>query len=174
MQEKLQNLSATARKHLFAIIQSIVVHSNFIKNSYFYFNCIILGVEQDLHVTTARNLLNGFGSRLEERNVCGSLKLVSRELDTVFSLVEMIVDRKPTTLSDSSEESLTFLDLPHEIILQILCRLPDHVSILETEKAHETLNALIKREFRLWKSLCSFHFTDYQIKKHSVNYNILN
>lgn len=128
-----------------------------------------LGVEKDVHVTTARDLLNGFGAALEERHVCGSPKLVSRQLDTVSSLVEMIVDRKPTTLSDSSEESLTFLDLPREIISQILCRLPDHVSILETAKAHETLNALIERESRLWKYLCSFHFTDDQIKKHSVS-----
>lgn len=28
--EKLRNLSATARKHLFAIIQSIVIHSEFL------------------------------------------------------------------------------------------------------------------------------------------------
>lgn len=129
-------------------------------------------MEQDVYITTAKNLLNGFGARLEERKVCGSPKLVLRELDTVSNLIEMIVEHKPTTLTDSSEDSLTFLDLPREIILQILFRLPDHVSILEAEKAHKTLNVLIKHESRLWKSLCNFHFTEYQIKKHSVSFLI--
>ena len=152
--EKLQNISATARKHLFAIIQSIVLHS----------------VEQDVHVTTARDLLNQFSTGIEEGHVCGSPKLVSRQLDSVIGLQDLLLlDRKPTTLSDSSEDSMTFLDLPREVLSQILRRLPDHVSLLETAKAHETLEALVERETRLWRSLCEFHFTQEQINKHRLS-----
>lgn len=150
--EKLQNISATARKHLFAIIQAIVIHS----------------VEEDVHVSTARDLLNKFSSGLEEGHVCGSPQLVSRQLGTVSGLLDMMLDggRKPTTLSDSSEDSLTFLDLPREVMSQILRRLPDHTSLLETAKAHETLEALVEKETRIWQSLCQFHFTQEQIDKH--------
>lgn len=121
-------------------------------------------------MTTARDLLNKFSSGIEEGHVCGSPKLVSWQLDSVLSLQDMLLlDRKPTTLSDSSEESMTFLDLPREVLSQILRRLPDHVSILESAKAHETLEALVERESRLWRSLCDFHFTREQIKKHRVS-----
>lgn len=79
------------------------------------------------------------------------------------------MERKPTTLTDSNEESMTFLDLPREVLFLILRRLPDHVSILESAKAHEALNALIERETRLWRSLCEFHFNQDQINKHRVS-----
>jgi F-box protein 25/32 len=147
----LLNLSATARKHLFAIIQSIVIHS----------------VENDVHVSTARDLVSQFGNGLEG-HVCGSPQLVSKQMDSVSYLVDMICDRKPTTLTDSSEESLTFLDLPREVISQILSRLSDHISLLEIAKASEALQALIEREERLWDRLCKFHFTQEQITKHKT------
>ncbi|CAD5209351.1 unnamed protein product [Bursaphelenchus xylophilus] len=146
--EKLQNLSATARKHLFAIIQAIVIHS----------------VERDLHVSTARELVSQFGTGLEG-HVCGSPQLVSKQLDMANDLLDMIVDQNPITLAESSEDSLTFLDLPKEIIALILRRLPDHLSMLEAAKAHETLDSLVSHESRLWQSLAKFHFTEEQIQK---------
>ena len=63
---------------------------------------------------------------------------------------------------------MTFLDLPREVISQILRRLPDHVSLLETAKAHETFEALVDREGKLWETLCRFHFTQEQIEKQKV------
>jgi hypothetical protein len=80
----------------------------------------------------------------------------------------MINEKQPTTLPDSSEDSMTFLDLPREVISQILRRLPDHVSLLETAKAHETFEALVDREGKLWETLCRFHFTQEQIEKQKV------
>lgn len=151
--EKLQNLSGTARKHLLSIIQTIVIHS----------------VEKDVDVTTARDLVTKFGYGLEG-HVWGSPQLASQQLDTVTSLVDtlvnMIVDHGTKTLPDSCEESMTFLDLPREILAEILRRLPDHVSMLECAKVDESLNALVVHESRLWKSLAKFHFTQEQIDKH--------
>lgn len=122
------------------------------------------GVERDIHVSTARELVSQFGSALEG-HVCGSPQLVSKQLDMVNNLLEMIVDQKATTLADSSEDSLTFLDLPKEVVALILRRLPDHLSMLEAAKAHETFDALVTHESRLWRSLAKFHFTQEQIER---------
>uniref|UniRef100_A0A7E4UPF6 F-box domain-containing protein n=1 Tax=Panagrellus redivivus TaxID=6233 RepID=A0A7E4UPF6_PANRE len=149
VEEKLRNLSATARRHLFAIIQAIVMHS----------------VDQDVHVSTARDLVNRFGTGLEG-HVYGSPQIVTRQLDTVSSLLDMISDRQPKPLHDSSEDSVTFLDLPREVIVQVLRKLPDHTSLLEAAKAHEALDALVERESRMWEKLNQFHFTQEQINKH--------
>lgn len=128
-------------------------------------------MEKDVHVSTARDLVTRFGSGLEG-HVYGSPKLVSRQMDVVSNLVDnlvgMIADHGTKLLCDSSEESITFLDLPKEILSEILKRVQDHVSILEAAKAHEVLNALVTQESRLWKSLANFHFTQEQIQKHNV------
>ncbi|KAI1717909.1 F-box only protein 25 [Ditylenchus destructor] len=158
--EKLQNISATARKHLFAIIQAMVIHS----------------VDQDVHVSTARDLLNKFSTGLEEGHVCGSPQLVSRQIGTVNNFLDMIVDggKKPTTLSDSSEDSMTFMDLPLEVISHILKRIigstTDHITLIEIAKAHATLDALVAKQESIWQSLCKFHFTQEQIDKHSPKF----
>jgi tryptophanyl-tRNA synthetase len=44
-----------------------------------------LGVDQDVHVSTARDLVNQFGAGLEG-HVCGSPQLVTRQLDTVSGI----------------------------------------------------------------------------------------
>lgn len=149
VQEKLQNLSATARKSLLAIIQAIVVQC----------------VERDFHISTARSLVADFGTGLEG-HLYGSPKLVTKQMGTVGDLLEVISERRPRTLADSEEESTTFMDLPREILSIILRKLPDHVSLLETAKAHETLEAIVEREGQLWATLCLFHFTQEQIDKH--------
>lgn len=52
-----------------------------------------------------------------------------------------------------------------QVVLLILRRLPDHNSLLETSQVHEALQDLIDGEDKIWKSLCQFHFQDYQINK---------
>lgn len=149
VQEKIQNLSATARKNLLAIIQAIVVHC----------------VEGDLHISTIRSLVLNFGTGLEG-HLFGSPKLVSKQMGTVGDLLEFISERHPRTLADSEEDSVTFMDLPRELLLIILRKLPDHVSLLEMAKAHETLEAIVQRESQLWITLCHFHFSQEQIERH--------
>lgn len=100
----------------------------------------------------------------------GSPQLVHQQMDTASSLLDMISDRGPKVLDESCEESLTFMDLPREVIALILRRLPDHISLLETAKAHEVFDSLIQKEERMWDSLCRFHFTQEQIDKHSVSF----
>lgn len=152
VQEKLQNLSATARKNLLVIIQAIVVHC----------------VERDFQISTARSLVSDFGTGLEG-HLYGSPKLVSKQMGTVGDLLEVISERRPRTLADSEEESTTFMDLPREVLSVILRKLPDHISLLETAKAHETLEAIVEREDQLWARLCHFHFRQEHIDKHFNN-----
>ncbi|KAI6233072.1 F-box domain-containing protein [Aphelenchoides fujianensis] len=121
-------------------------------------------IEHDVHVSTARDLVERFAEGLEG-HVYGSPSLANREMNMASNLVDLIQTTK--TLFDSSEESTTFLDLPMELLAEILKRLPDHVSILECAKADETLNALVTHESRLWKSLARCHFTQEQIDKHT-------
>ena len=87
--------------------------------------------------------------------------------------MELINEKQPKTLPDSSEDSITFLDLPREVISQVLRRLPDHVSLLEAAKALKPLEALVDREAKLWETLCRFHFTQEQIDKQKVFFEIL-
>ncbi|VDM95742.1 unnamed protein product [Thelazia callipaeda] len=148
VQEKLQNLSATARKALLSIIKAIVLTS----------------VEKDLHISTARSLVSGFATGLEG-HLYGSPQLVSKQVEMIGDLLELISERRPRTLADSVEESVTFMDLPREILSVILKKLPDHVSLLEVAKAYEVLDAIVKKEGQLWASLCNFHFTQEQISK---------
>uniref|UniRef100_A0A1I7XGU6 F-box domain-containing protein n=1 Tax=Heterorhabditis bacteriophora TaxID=37862 RepID=A0A1I7XGU6_HETBA len=146
--EKLQNLSATARKSLLGILTAIVLRTS----------------EEDVHLSTARDLVQQFGAALEG-HVCGSPQLVSRHQHTAHGLLEVITDRQPRTAVDAEEQSTTFLDLPTEILSLVLRRLPDDRSLLETAKAHDALQALIDGEGRLWQSLCEFHFQPYQIQQ---------
>lgn len=125
-------------------------------------------MEQDVHVSTARDLVNRFGTGLEG-HVYGSPQIVSQQLGTVSNLLDLISERQPKTLSDSNEDSVTFLDLPKEVISQILRKLPDHVSLLEMAKAHETFEALVGGQDRLWDRLSQFHFTQEQIDKYKVS-----
>lgn len=128
----------------------------------------ILGIEQDVHVNTARELVNNFGTKLEG-HMYGSPQVVHRQMDTVGNLLDMISDRELKVLDESSEESLTFMDLPKEVISLILRKLPDHISLLETAKAHEIFEGIIQKEERMWDGLSYFHFTQEQIDKHRVN-----
>ncbi|WKX91374.1 hypothetical protein Q1695_009877 [Nippostrongylus brasiliensis] len=146
VQEKVQNLSGNARKSLVGILTAIVLRSS----------------EEDVHISTARELVQQFGQALEG-HVCGSPQLVSRHQHTANSLLDVISDRQPKTVASADETSTTFLDLPREILSLVLRRLPDDRSLLETAKAHEALQSIIDREDRIWQSLCEFHFTPQQI-----------
>ena len=77
------------------------------------------GVEGDLHISTIRSLVLNFGTGLEG-HLFGSPRLVSKQMDTVGDLLEFISERRPRTLADSEEDSITFMDLPRELILIIL------------------------------------------------------
>ncbi|KHN79775.1 F-box only protein 25 [Toxocara canis] len=158
VQEKLHNLSATARKSLLAIIQAMV----------------LLSIEQDVHISTARSLVRDFATGLGlgvEGHLCGSPKLISKQMGTASDLLELISERKLRTLADSEEGSMTFMDLPREILSIILRKLPDYTSLLEVAEAHETLKAIVQGESKVWSTLCQFHFSQQQIEKHLSNSN---
>ncbi|VDK42299.1 unnamed protein product [Anisakis simplex] len=158
VRDKLHNLSATARKNLLAIIQAMV----------------LLSVEKDVHISTARSLVQDFASGLNngmEGRLCGSPKLITRQIGTASDLLEVISERKLHTLAESEEGSTTFMDLPRELLSIILRKLPDHVSLLEVAEVHETLNAIVQNESKVWSTLCQFHFSQELIDKHFANSN---
>ncbi|CAD6184236.1 unnamed protein product [Caenorhabditis auriculariae] len=148
VEEKLPNLSATARKSLLGILTAIVLRASI----------------EDVHLSTARELVQQFGSALEG-HVCGSPQLVSRHQHVAGGLLDVISEHQPRTAADADENSTTFFDLPREVVAMILRRLPDHKSLLETALAHEALQALIDNEGRIWESMCTFHFQPYQIQQ---------
>uniref|UniRef100_A0A9J2P7N7 F-box domain-containing protein n=2 Tax=Ascaris TaxID=6251 RepID=A0A9J2P7N7_ASCLU len=154
VQEKLHNLSATARKSLLAIIQAMV----------------LLSVEKDVHISTARSLVRDFATGLDG-HLCGSPKLISKQMGTASDLLELISESKPRTLAESEEGSTTFMDLPRELLSIILRKLPDHTSLLEVAEAHEALKAIVQGESKVWSTLCQFHFSQEQIAKHLSNSN---
>lgn len=79
----------------------------------------ISGVEKDLHISIARSLVCDFGTGLEG-HLYGSPQLVSKQLNMIGDLLELISEQRPRTLADSDEESITFMDLPREILSIIL------------------------------------------------------
>ncbi|CAJ0574401.1 unnamed protein product, partial [Mesorhabditis spiculigera] len=151
--EKLQNLSATARKTLLQILTAIVLRA----------------VDNDFHQETARELVSNFGSQLEGtvcmHHVCGSPSLVSKHRQSATGLLDFVSNQCPRTPADSDETTITFLDLPREVLSLVLRKLPDHTSVLETAKAHEALESLVESEGRLWESLARFHFAPHHIDK---------
>uniref|UniRef100_A0A8R1HLI9 F-box domain-containing protein n=1 Tax=Caenorhabditis japonica TaxID=281687 RepID=A0A8R1HLI9_CAEJA len=149
VEEKLPNLSATARKSLLGILSAICFRSS----------------NEDVHVSTAKDLVTQFGNGLDGVHICGSPQLISRHHQTASSLLDLISEKNVRTAADADDETaLTFLDLPREVVLLILKRLSDHNSLLEASQVHEALKDVIDGEDRLWQSLCHFHFQDYQIK----------
>ncbi|CAI2318251.1 unnamed protein product [Caenorhabditis sp. 36 PRJEB53466] len=150
VEEKLPNLSATARKSLLGILSAICFRSS----------------NEDVHVSTAKDLVKQFGNGLDGVHVCGSPQLISKHHQTASYLLDLISDNNVRTAADADDETaLTFFDLPREVVLLILRRLPDHKSLQETAQVHECLQEMIDGEDKLWAGLCTFHFQDYQIAK---------
>uniref|UniRef100_A0A914Y2I1 F-box domain-containing protein n=1 Tax=Panagrolaimus superbus TaxID=310955 RepID=A0A914Y2I1_9BILA len=110
------------------------------------------------------------GVTFPKRSIVGSPQIVSQQLGSCSNLLDLISERQPKTLSDSNEDSVTFLDLPKEVISKILQKLPDHIGLIEMAKAHETFEALVDGQAKLWDRLSQFHFTQEQIDKHK-NHN---
>lgn len=53
-------------------------------------------------------------------------------------------------------------NLPEECVREILLRLADHKDLESGSKAYSVMQSL-SSEQRIWRELCSFHFTDIQI-----------
>lgn len=53
-------------------------------------------------------------------------------------------------------------NLPEECVREILLRLADHKDLENSSKAYSVMQSL-SSEQRIWKELCSFHFSEVQI-----------
>ncbi|GMT28495.1 hypothetical protein PFISCL1PPCAC_19792 [Pristionchus fissidentatus] len=147
VEEKLRNLSATARKSLLSIITAIVVRAS----------------EEDLDISTARRLLNFFSEGLEG-HVYGSPLLTAKHQLRVGSLLDAVSSVHPRPIEEIDNTGVTFLDLPRELISLVLSRLSDSKSLIEISKSHQVFEGIVDNEMTMWRRLVSFHFSPLQIE----------
>ncbi|KAF8365502.1 mfb-1 [Pristionchus pacificus] len=147
VEEKVRNLSATARKSLLSIITAIVIRAS----------------EEDLDVSTTRRLLNAFNDGLEG-HLYGSPQLTVKHQMRVGSLLDAVSSVHPQPLDEIDNNGITFLDLPRELISLVMNRLSDSDSLIQVSKSHIIFGNLINSEMTTWKKLVLFHFSLPQIE----------
>ncbi|XP_041358249.1 F-box only protein 25-like isoform X2 [Gigantopelta aegis] len=146
MKSKLADLSGTAQKNVFVILEALLNHA--LKSE---FN---LGTLRDLLLATERALQEG------HINHIGSSCLWSQHQDTVKKLVNRLSQFQIKQREDDGR--VTFSDLPDDCIRCILRCLGDHRDVICTAQTSTTIYDL-SHEMLLWRQLCFFHFTDKQL-----------
>eukprot|EP00058_Branchiostoma_floridae_P024422 XP_002609912.1 hypothetical protein BRAFLDRAFT_90705 [Branchiostoma floridae] len=63
----------------------------------------------------------------------------------------------------SDDGKMTLTDLPNEVIREILHRVADHRDIFSLAASNRGMSEF-GRDWKMWKNLCEFHFTEEQIK----------
>ncbi|GMR53579.1 hypothetical protein PMAYCL1PPCAC_23774, partial [Pristionchus mayeri] len=142
VEEKLRNLSATARKSLLSIITAIVVRAS----------------EEDLDVSTTRRLLNTFNDGLEG-HLYGSPQLTAKHQIRVGSLLDAVSAVDPRPFHETDPSGITFLDLPRELMNLVMRRLSDSDSLIQVSKSHQVFAHIVDSEMSTWKRLVYFHFS---------------
>ncbi|CDW56802.1 hypothetical protein TTRE_0000508401 [Trichuris trichiura] len=161
VQEKLHNLSGSARRILLSLIETTVMH------------CL----DGCKELTTARLLVSDFMHGLTKGHHYGSPTMISSHQESLTALYKMITDQAMAVYrllavkqmflcypADSNEDTVTILDLPKECLHAILRQLPDHNSLLASAKALEALDVFSIYEGKLWEGLCRLHFSQQQME----------
>uniref|UniRef100_A0A5S6QAX6 F-box domain-containing protein n=1 Tax=Trichuris muris TaxID=70415 RepID=A0A5S6QAX6_TRIMR len=147
VQEKLHNLSGSARRILLSLIEATVTH------------CL----DDCKELTTARLLVSDFMHGLTKGHHYGSPTMISSHQESLGALYKVIANHAIAP-ADSNEDAVTILDLPKECLHAILRQLPDHTSLLASMKALEALDLFSVYETKLWEGLCHLHFSQQQME----------
>ncbi|KAK3915418.1 F-box only protein 32 [Frankliniella fusca] len=145
--QKLSMLSGCAQKVLFAMLEEVAYQ--------------VSASQQNMHML--RKLLTELRAMIDCAcwgRPLGSTRLWEQHLqsiDRILSIANTIQIREP---HDDMYPKLQ--NLPEECVREILLRLADHKDVENSSKAYSVMQNL-SSEQRIWRELCSFHFTDSQI-----------
>ncbi|XP_026274475.1 F-box only protein 32 isoform X1 [Frankliniella occidentalis] len=145
--QKLSMLSGCAQKVLFAMLEEVAYQ--------------VSASQQNMHML--RKLLTELRAMIDCAcwgRPLGSTRLWEQHLqsiDRILSIANTIQIREP---HDDMYPKLQ--NLPEECVREILLRLADHKDVENSSKAYSVMQNL-SSEQRIWRELCSFHFTDAQI-----------
>lgn len=145
--QKLSMLSGCAQKVLFAMLEEVAYQ--------------VSASQQNMHLL--RKLLTELRTMIDCAcwgRPLGSTRLWEQHLqsiDRILSIANTIQIREP-----HDEMYPKLQNLPEECVREILLRLADHKDLENSSKAYSVMQNL-SNEQRIWRELCSFHFTDVQI-----------
>ncbi|XP_064626479.1 F-box only protein 32-like isoform X2 [Lineus longissimus] len=144
--KKFVHLSGTSQKQIITVLEEAVK--------------IVLKSETDVHFV--HGLILDYHTALNNANrVCiGSSSLHKKHLELTEQMMDRLDKFHPTERKDDGQAML--LNLPDEVLRDILRRVTDHVDLLHTGATQTDLYQLVQEEL-LWKEMCFFHFTNIQL-----------
>lgn len=146
LKQKLANLSGTAQKHIFHILEATVSEA----------------VRTELNIGMVKKLLATALTALQDgqHHHIGSRCLWARHNTSVCRLHNQL---SAYQLKERVEDSkVTLTDLPDDCVRSILFCIADHKDIIHAGQTAKSLQEL-SDELMLWRELCYFHFTNRQI-----------
>ncbi|XP_019615346.1 PREDICTED: F-box only protein 32-like isoform X3 [Branchiostoma belcheri] len=146
--EKMTELAGSAQKNLFSILEKIV-------------NRVI---ESQTDIGPIHELLTMAAKSLwEERwhHIGYSKTLWIQRMEALLRMKGNLNNIRIKERSDDGKMVLT--DLPNEVIREILHRVADHRDIFSLAASNRGMSEF-GRDWRMWKNLCEYHFTEDQIK----------
>ncbi|XP_035659227.1 F-box only protein 32-like isoform X1 [Branchiostoma floridae] len=146
--EKMTELAGSAQKNLFSILEKIV-------------NRVI---ESQTDIGPIHELLTMAAKSLwEERwhHIGYSKTLWIQRMEALLRMKGNLNNIRIKERSDDGKMTLT--DLPNEVIREILHRVADHRDIFSLAASNRGMSEF-GRDWKMWKNLCEFHFTEEQIK----------
>ncbi|XP_025108955.1 F-box only protein 25-like isoform X2 [Pomacea canaliculata] len=143
---KLANLSGTAQKHVFHILEATVNEAVRTEMNFGPVKKLIIQAEQALE--------NGKDSHI------GSNCLWNQHIQMLIKLSNKLADYQ---LKEREKDSRILLsDLPQDCLRQILFQIADHRDVIHTGQTAQTLH-IVSQESSLWRNLCLFHFSGRQL-----------
>lgn len=93
----------------------------------------------------------------------GSSQLWQQHFDTIERIGQIVERIELTPPPKTSDNQITFNDLPVEMIQEILLRLNDHRDLNSSAQASPVMRYMVDGPL-IWRQLCRYHFTEQQLK----------
>ncbi|XP_076440571.1 F-box only protein 25-like [Babylonia areolata] len=145
-ESKLPNLSGTAQKHIFQILEATVKEA----------------LRTELNIGLAKKLLVQANRALEKGQIfhIGSNCLWARHTTLVCNLNNQV---SAYQIKQRKEDNgLKLSDLPDDCLRSILYRIADHSDVVNAGQTTRSLQ-YISDDVLLWQKMCYFHFTQRQL-----------